>query len=122
MAKDQLEGKQQVMLFNLKPTSFRGEKSLAMIFGGNGGADGTTHGLVVPMAEGVKTGDRLFLAGQGPVVGEIARANEKVIAKVFADFSTNDKGELLYCGKAVVAGNGVVVGMPGVSGGKFSAK
>lgn len=123
MKSEELEKKPQVMLMNLKPTSFRGEKSLAMILGGNGGADGTTHGLVVPVSmEGVKTGDRLYLAGQGPVQGDIARANEKVIAKVFSELSTNDQGELLWNGKAVVTGNGVKVGMPGVSGGKFSAK
>jgi tyrosyl-tRNA synthetase len=126
MSADKLEAKKQVMLFNLKPTSFRGEKSLAMILGGTGGPDGTTHGLVAPLAEApsVKAGDRLYLAGQGPVVGDIARANEKVIAKVFADLSTNDKGELLYCGKPVLAGSGpaVTVGMSGVPNAKFSAK
>lgn len=123
MKAEELEKKPQVMLMNLKPTSFRGEKSLAMILGGNGGADGTTHGLVVPeKMEGVKAGDRLYLAGQAPVAGDVARANEKVIAKVFGELSTNDKGELMYNGKNVVAGNGVKVVMPGVANGKFSAK
>ena len=123
MAAAQLEKKPQVMLMNLKPTSFRGEKSLAMIFGGNGGADGTTHGLVEPLEQtGFKTGDRLFLAGQGPVQGDIARANEKVIAKVFGEFSTDEQGNLMYNGKHVVTGNGIKVGMPGVPNGKFSAK
>jgi tRNA-binding EMAP/Myf-like protein len=123
MSAAQLEGKPQVMLMNLKPTSFRGEKSFAMILGGTGGADGTTHGLVIPQTmEGVKTGDRLYLAGESPVATDVARANDKVLAKVFGELSTNAQCELLWNGKNVLAGNGVKVVMPNCPNGKFSAK
>ena len=119
MTAEQLEGKLLTLLCNLKPTSFRGEKSLAMILGGNS-ADGTQHGLVVPAA-GAKPGDRLSLKGQLPIEPVPGRANEKVLASTFAQLSTNAKGQLTWNGKVVVAPNGPVV-MPEISGAVFSAK
>jgi len=102
----ELEGKMVVLLCNMKPTSFRGEKSLAMLLGGSS-QDGSCHDLVVPPADATP-GDRLYLEGQCAVQGEIARANEKVIAAVFAQLSTTDKGQLTWNGQKVTCAKGPI--------------
>lgn len=118
MAKEELEGKNLVFLCNLKPTSFRGEKSLAMIMGGTS-AEGV-HGLLAA-PEGAKAGDRLSLQGQLPAEPVPARANEKVIAAVFGGMKTNAKQQFAWDGKLVSAA-GKPVTMPGVAGAIFAAK
>lgn len=103
MTKEQLEGSYKVLLFNLKPASFKGARTEAMFLGGSGGADATTHGLVIPGGKPL-VGSRLFLQGQGPVAAEvIARANDKVLTKTFSELATNEKGELTSNGVVVCA-------------------
>lgn len=113
-----LTNRQQVVLTNLKPVGFRGEKSYAMFLGGNS-QDLSQNGLVVPqytpsmiasntLPEGslsqFKPGQRCYLFGESPVEGEVARVNEKAIAKLFGELSTDQEGNLTYLNKSVVFG------------------
>jgi tRNA-binding EMAP/Myf-like protein len=145
--KEVLEGKNLIFLANLKPVAFRGEKTFAMIFGGSS-QDDSTHELVsplntaflpqwgvkcanladIPVESGddlIKPGSRLFLAGQKPVDGEVARQNDKNIPKLMSQFSTNEAtGELTFAGHKVVVkginGNEIDLGLSGIPNAKFS--
>lgn len=119
MTAAELEGLFVILLCNMKPTSFRGEKSFAMLLGGSS-ADGSLHELVAPTT-GAKAGERLFIKGQKPVEGAIARANEKVIASIFEQLSTNKSHVLTWDGKAISSASGPVVS-PKIAGAVYHSK
>jgi tRNA-binding EMAP/Myf-like protein len=135
MSIEKLTNRQQIVLANLKPVGFRGEKSFAMMLGCSPKLpEGETppppvldaqNGLAEPrytpsntqifISEGdstplpanatqFKPGQRLYLDGQSPVAGEIARVNDKAIAKLFGELGTDVEGNLTYLGKSVVFG------------------
>ena len=119
MAVEELEGKTFVLLANLKPAAFLGNKTFAMLLGGSN-ADGTASDLLRPPA-GAKVGDRLYIEGQRPVEGVIARANEKVIKNVYGLLATNDNKELTFDGKKMLVAGGVIVS-PSIANAVFHSK
>lgn len=127
MSIQKLTKRQQVVLCNLKPVGFRGEKSFAMMLGGSpsnvetppsptpDAQNGLAEPAYIPSNTQVlvgtdtgsiefKPGQRLYLAGQAPVQGEIARINDKAIAKLFAELGTDSEGNLMYLNQPVVFG------------------
>jgi tyrosyl-tRNA synthetase len=119
MAIDELEGKHFVLLANLKPASFMGNKTFAMLLGG-ASEDGASSDLLVA-PEGAKAGDRLYLTGQRPVEGVIARANEKVIKSVYGALRTDAEKQLTWDGKRVLAAGGAVAS-PAIANAVFHSK
>jgi tyrosyl-tRNA synthetase len=107
---DHLQNRLVIVLANMKPTSFRGEKSLAMVLGAKN-AEGTSLELLTP-PENAKIGERVMFKGFDiptvESVAELPRANEKVIEAVLEELIVNGDRQLAWSGAVAATSVGPI--------------